>query len=74
MDTPTTKEQLTFEEWLEFGFGKGWVSAPYCGTHEGPELTKEEEAEFDKGEDPCIVEMRLTQDLPWFFPEADDVR
>lgn len=64
---------MNFDEWLEFGFGKGWVSAPYCGTHEGPPVTDEEDREFEAGGDPCIVEMRLTQEPSWFFPEDENV-
>ena len=64
---------MNFDQWLEFGFGRGWVSAPYCGTHEGPELTKEEEQDFDTGGDPCIVEMRLTHEPSWFTQGSDNV-
>jgi hypothetical protein len=49
---------MDFDEWLKFGVGKGWVSYPYCETHDGPPLSEEEYKEYDEGGDPCIVAIR----------------
>ena len=45
--------------WLKKGIKNGWITEPVCYTHEGPELTEEEQAEFDEGYDPCLPVVRL---------------
>jgi hypothetical protein len=52
-----TKE---FEIWLENGIQRGWVSQPFCNTHEGdPYMTEEEEQEWEAGGDPCQVVIKM---------------
>jgi len=52
-----TKE---FEIWLENGIQRGWVSQPFCNTHEGdPYMTEEEEQEWGAGGDPCQVVIKM---------------
>lgn len=46
-------------EWISYGMSKGWISAPHCYTHDGPELTEEEDREFSGDGDPCIDILRL---------------
>lgn len=49
-----------FEIWLTNGIERGWVSKPFCNTHEGdPYMTEEEENEWDQGGDPCQVVIKL---------------
>lgn len=50
-----------FYDWLQQGVDKGWITDPYCDTHEGyyDSLTEEEIAEFEEGGDPCIVAVRI---------------
>lgn len=50
-------------EWLKLGIDKGWISEPFCNTHEGGPLTEEEEADFDDGGDPCATHIRLWGEL-----------
>ena len=41
-------------EWMEFGIQQGWITEPFCYTHDGdPYMTAEEEAEWEEGGDPC---------------------
>jgi hypothetical protein len=41
-------------EWLEIGIEKGWVTKPFCYTHDGdPYMSEEEYQEWDEGGDPC---------------------
>ena len=44
-----------FRLWIRFGIRRGWVSKPYCITHDGnyAYMTEEEELEWDEGGDPC---------------------
>jgi hypothetical protein len=42
-------------EWMEFGIQKGWITEPFCNTHDGdPYMTEEEEEEWEQGGDPCL--------------------
>lgn len=49
----------TFEQWLDAGMKRGWISPPLCETHDGWMLTSAEEEEFEQGSDPCIHVIRL---------------
>ena len=44
-----------FRLWLTFGIKRGWISPPYCMTHDGNYefMTEEERQEWDEGGDPC---------------------
>ena len=49
-----------FEIWLDNGIERGWVTEPFCNTHEGdPYMTEEEEAEWESGGDPCQVVVKF---------------
>lgn len=49
-----------FEIWLQNGIERGWVTEPFCNTHEGdPYMTEEEEQEWDQGGDPCQVVIKI---------------
>jgi hypothetical protein len=40
--------------WRKAGIDKGWVTEPFCNTHDGdPYMTEEEEQEWEDGGDPC---------------------
>ena len=47
-------------EWLQVGIDKGWVTEPFCYTHDGdPYMTEEEEAEWEDGGDPCSPVLKI---------------
>ena len=49
-----------FEIWLENGIERGWISEPFCNTHEGdPYMTEEEEQEWEEGGDPCSFHVKV---------------
>ena len=49
-----------FEIWLENGIKRGWVTEPFCNTHEGdPYMTEEESEEWEAGGDPCQVVIKI---------------
>lgn len=50
---------MTFDEWLDVGRKKGWISPGVCATHDGLPMTDEEMAEFDEGGDPCLPALRV---------------
>jgi hypothetical protein len=51
-----------FEIWLENGIERGWVTEPFCNTHEGdPYMDKEEQEEWEAGGDPCQVVLKIKQ-------------
>lgn len=48
-------------EWIAHGIKKGWVSQPFCNTHDiDPIMTDEEQKEWEDGGDPCQHVMRFT--------------
>jgi hypothetical protein len=51
-----------FEIWLENGIERGWVTEPFCNTHEGdPYMNEEEQKEWEEGGDPCQVVLKIKQ-------------
>ena len=49
-----------FEIWLNNGIDRGWITEPFCNTHEGdPFMTDEESEEWEAGGDPCCHVVRL---------------
>lgn len=58
-----TQEEQEFGIWLQNGIDRGWVTPPYCNTHDGgyEYFTKEEQDEWEDGGDPCchVVKINL---------------
>ena len=53
---------MEFRIWLENGIERGWVTEPFCNTHEGdPFMTEEEMQEWDDGGDPCFVVVKVLE-------------
>ena len=51
-----------FEDWLDYGLDNGWVTPPFCNTHDGdPYMSQEEEAEWEDGGDPCMFVIKLIE-------------
>jgi hypothetical protein len=49
-----------FEIWMDNGIKRGWISPPFCNTHEGDDyMTEEEMQEWEEGGDPCQVVIKL---------------
>lgn len=49
-------------EWLSYGIEKGWITEPFCNTHDGdPYMTDEEEQEWEEGGDPCCHVVKFIQ-------------
>jgi len=47
-------------EWLQIGIDKGWVSDPFCYTHDGdPYMSEEEEKQWEEGGDPCSPVLKI---------------
>lgn len=47
-----SKEEIW--EWLQVGIDNGWVTEPFCYTHDGdPYMSEEEQLEWEEGGDPC---------------------
>jgi hypothetical protein len=54
---------MTIIEWLQMGIEKGWISEPFCNTHDGGPITEEEDKEWDEGYDPCATHVRVWGDI-----------
>lgn len=54
-------EEQEFGIWLSNGIERGWVTPPYCNTHDGgyEYMGEEEVEEWDQGGDPCCHVVRL---------------
>ena len=61
MDEESLTEDQEFGIWLTSGLERGWISDPYCNTHDGgyEYMSEEEIAEWDEGGDPCCHVVRL---------------
>lgn len=56
----TYDDSVEFEIWLSNGIEHGWISDPFCHTHEGdPYMTEEEEQEWEDGGDPCCFVLKV---------------
>lgn len=53
----------SFDEWLRYGFNKGWCGPAVCEMHDGVPMSEQEGQAFDAGYDPCIHIIRLYEDL-----------
>jgi hypothetical protein len=53
-------DENKFREWLEIGLSEGWISEPFCHTHNGdPYMTEEDEKQWEEGGDPCCHVLKL---------------
>jgi hypothetical protein len=58
--TFTDQEIDDAAEWIRLGVEKGWISEPFCYTHDGdPYMTEEEEQQWEEGFDPCSPVLKL---------------
>lgn len=49
-----------FEIWLQNGIDRGWITDPFCSTHDGdPYMTEEDAQAWEEGGDPCMVCVKL---------------
>jgi hypothetical protein len=47
-------------QWLQIGIDNGWVTEPFCYTHDGdPYMSEEEEKEWEDGGDPCAPVIKI---------------
>jgi hypothetical protein len=55
-------ESKEFEIWIQNGIDRGWITEPFCNTHDGdPYMTEEEEQEWESGGDPCQVVFKIKE-------------
>ena len=54
------EDYLEFDIWINNGIERGWITEPFCNTHDGdPYMSEEEIEEWDQGGDPCCHVVRL---------------
>ena len=60
-DNTLSEEEKEFGIWLTNGIERGWISDPYCHTHDGgmQYMSEEEIEEWDAGGDPCEHVIRI---------------
>ena len=60
-DEDLSQEHKDFGAWLETGIDRGWVTEPFCTTHDGgfQYMGEEEIQEWEEGGDPCCHVVRI---------------
>lgn len=60
-DEDLSVEDQEFGIWLLNGIEKGWVTEPFCNTHDGgfQYMSEEEVQEWEEGHDPCQHVIRI---------------
>jgi hypothetical protein len=56
------KAKMDYFDWRDLGISNGWISEPFCDTHDAKFLTDEEEQAWENGEDPCMMVFRIYED------------
>lgn len=56
------KANMDYFEWRDLGISKGWISEPFCDTHDAGFMTEEEEKEWEEGNDPCMLVFRIWEE------------
>jgi hypothetical protein len=52
-----------FIKWLQEGISNGYITEPFCHTHDGdPYMTPEDEKEWEDGGDPCCHVVKLVHE------------
>jgi hypothetical protein len=55
-------EDKEFEIWINNGIERGWITEPFCNTHDGdPYMTEEEQEGWEAGGDPCQVVFKIKE-------------
>ena len=56
-----SSEEQEFGIWLSNGIENGWVTEPFCATHDGgmEYMSEEEIQEWEEGGDPCQHVVRI---------------
>lgn len=54
--------ELTFNEWLKYGWDQGWCGPDVCVVHDGLPLSDFETESWYDGDDCCIHFIRLYED------------
>jgi len=57
-----SENKMNFDQWLQYGYKKGWCGPPVCEIHDGLPTTIFEDEELFEGNDPCIHVVRLYED------------
>jgi hypothetical protein len=53
-------DEEKFGAWMREGIENGWVTTPFCNTHDvDPGMSEEEQEEWENGFDPCQQVLRI---------------
>jgi len=72
------KANMDYFDWRDLGISKGWISEPFCDTHEAGPVSEEEVKAWDNGDDPCMFVFRIyeekikhqeNENQEWLFDE-----
>lgn len=57
------EHEFTAEQWLEYGYKRGYCGPPVCVMHDGLPTSEGEAFLLDGDDDPCMHIIRLYEDL-----------
>ena len=56
------KANMSYFEWRDLGISRGWISEPFCDTHDAGPITEEEDQAWANGQDPCMFVFRIYEE------------
>lgn len=56
------KAKIDYFDWRDLGIANGWISEPFCDTHDTGHMTEEEQQEWESGNDPCMMVFRIWEE------------
>jgi hypothetical protein len=56
------KAKMDYFDWRDLGIVNGWISEPFCDTHDSGYMTEEEQQEWESGNDPCMMVFRIWEE------------
>jgi len=60
-------DQEKYIKWINEGIDAGYISNPFCYTHDGdPYMTEEENTQWEEGGDPCSPVVKLVYETGYW--------
>jgi hypothetical protein len=67
--------EKNYIKWINEGIEAGYISKPFCYTHDGdPYMTEEENAEWEDGGDPCSPVVKLVYETGYLEDVMESVK
>jgi len=57
--TDANSEPYEFRLWIAYGYQRGWIGEPCCGTHDMPDMSDHERDLWEDDPDLCLPVVRV---------------